>query len=158
MLMLKILASFSLYGENLRLINLFIPNITHEKIYAFWLVKNSAVFFSENLIQYKKRKQTKDSDWSMIRETHRWPIKFFVFKSSAHPGWRNWWRKTSFQSYADPSPVRNTRSEDCGKRASFQDGGKFGSVVFKLFIIRFVFSLNKSTEQWNRIFSVLVNR
>ena len=34
----------------------------------------------------RKKKQTKHSDWSMIRETHRWPIKCFVFKSSAHPG------------------------------------------------------------------------
>ena len=25
----------------------------------------------------------------MIKETHRWPIKSFAFKSSARPGWRN---------------------------------------------------------------------
>ena len=34
-------------------------------------------------------------DWSMIKETYRWPIKSFVFKSSARPGWRNWWRNFS---------------------------------------------------------------
>ena len=28
----------------------------------------------------------------MIKETHRWPIKSFAFKSSTRPGWRNWWR------------------------------------------------------------------
>ena len=37
----------------------------------------------------QKRKQTKHSDWSMIKETQRWPIKSFAFKSSARPGWRN---------------------------------------------------------------------
>jgi len=31
----------------------------------------------------------------MIKETHRWPIKSFAFKSSAHPGWRHWWRNFS---------------------------------------------------------------
>ena len=70
-------------------------NNIHEKISPFWLVKSSAVFFlrqcRKELIQCKKRKQTKHFDWSMIRETHRWPIKSFVFKSSARPGWRNWW-------------------------------------------------------------------
>ena len=35
------------------------------------------------LIQCKKRKQTKHSDWSMIKETLRWPIKSFAFKSNA---------------------------------------------------------------------------
>ena len=49
----------------------------------------------KELIQCKKKKQTKHSDWSMIRETHRWPIKSFAFKSSACPGWRNWWRNFS---------------------------------------------------------------
>jgi len=44
---------------------------------------------AENLIQCKKRKQAKHSDWSMIKETQRWPIKSFAFKSSARPGWRN---------------------------------------------------------------------
>ena len=56
------------------------------------MVKSSAVFFKQcrkELIQCKKRKQTKYSDWAMIKETHRWPIKSFVFKSSARPGWRN---------------------------------------------------------------------
>ena len=38
----------------------------------------------KELIQCKKRKQTKHSDWSMIRETHRWPIKSFVFSNQAH--------------------------------------------------------------------------
>ena len=36
------------------------------------------------LIQCKKRKQTKHSDWSMIKETHRRPIKSFAFKSKTH--------------------------------------------------------------------------
>ena len=27
--------------------------------------------------------------------THRWPIKSFVFKSSVHPGWRNSWHNFS---------------------------------------------------------------
>ena len=63
----------------------------------------------KELIQSKTRKQTKHSDWSMISETHRWPIKSFVFKSSARPGWRNWWRNFSliawyaFVSSAQPS-------------------------------------------------------
>jgi len=44
----------------------------------------------KELIQCKKRKQTKHSDWSMIKETQRWPIKSFAFKSSARlAGWRN---------------------------------------------------------------------
>ena len=43
----------------------------------------------KELIQCKKRKQTKHSDWSMIKETQRWPIKYYAFKSSARPGWRN---------------------------------------------------------------------
>ena len=71
-------------------------NNIHEKISPFWLVKSSVVFFlkrcRKELIQCKKRRQTKYSDWAMIKETHRWPIKSFVFKSSARPGWRNWWR------------------------------------------------------------------
>ena len=92
-----ITSSLSLCGLNKQMIennserydsnHLLINNI-HEKISPFWLVKSSAVF----LIQYKNRKKTKHSDWSMIRETHRWPIKSFVFKSSARPGWRNWTR------------------------------------------------------------------
>ena len=47
-------------------------NNIHETIPPFWLVKSSAVFFKQcrkELIQCKKRKQTKHSDWSMIRET-----------------------------------------------------------------------------------------
>ena len=55
-------------------------NNGHEKNSPFWLVKSSAVFFlkqcRKELIQCKKRKQTKHSDWLMIKETHlRWPIK-----------------------------------------------------------------------------------
>ena len=42
----------------------------------------------KELIQCKKKRQTKHSDWSMIKETERWLIKSFVFKSSARPGWR----------------------------------------------------------------------
>ena len=64
----------------------------------FLLVMSSAVFLkqcSKELIQCKKRKQTKHSNWSMIKETQRWPIKYFAFKSSARPGWRNWWRNFS---------------------------------------------------------------
>ena len=66
---------------------------------------------SARLIQCKKRKQTKHSDWSMIRETHRWPIKSFVFKSSARPGWCNWWRNFSLIAWyvcvpsAQPSEI-----------------------------------------------------
>ena len=51
----------------------------------FLLVMSSAVFLkqcSKELIQCKKRKQTKHSNWSMIKETQRWPIKSFAFKSS----------------------------------------------------------------------------
>ena len=43
----------------------------------------------KELIQCKKRKQTKHSDWSMIKETHRWQIKSFAFKSSTRRGCRN---------------------------------------------------------------------
>ena len=43
----------------------------------------------KELIQCKKRKQTKHSDWSMNKETQRWPIKSFAFKSSPRLGWRN---------------------------------------------------------------------
>ena len=60
-------------------------------LHSDWL-RAVQFFFKQcrkELIQCKKRKQTKHSDWSMIRETHRWPIKSFVFKSSARPGWRN---------------------------------------------------------------------
>ena len=48
-------------------------NNIHEKISPFLLVKSSAVFFKQcrkELIQCKKRKQTKHSDWSLIIETH----------------------------------------------------------------------------------------
>ena len=68
-------------------------NNIHKNISQFWLVKSSAVLFKQwrkELIQCKKRKQTTHSDWSMIKETHTWLIKSFVFKSSARPGWRNW--------------------------------------------------------------------
>ena len=62
-----------------------------------WL--RAVQFFSKTvqkkLIQCKKKKQTKHSGWSMIKETYRWPIKSFVFKSSARPGWHNWWRNFS---------------------------------------------------------------
>ena len=58
-----------------------------------WLRAVQFFFFfkqcRKELIQCKKRKQTKHSDWLMIKETHRWPIKSFVFKSSTRPGWRN---------------------------------------------------------------------
>ena len=50
----------------------------------------------KELIQCKKRKKTKHSDWSMIKETHRWPMKSFAFKSSARPRWRNGWRTFSW--------------------------------------------------------------
>ena len=74
----------------------YIANNIHEKVSPFWLVKSSAVFFRKQsrkeLVQCKKRKQTKHSDWSMIKETYRWPIKAFVFKPSTRPEWRNWWR------------------------------------------------------------------
>ena len=49
----------------------------------------------KELIQCKKKETTKHSDWSMSKETYRWPIKSFVFKSSARPGWRSWWRNLS---------------------------------------------------------------
>ena len=67
-------------------------------LHSDWLRAVQFFFFKQcrkELIQCKKRKQTKHSDWSMIKETHRWPIKSFVFKSSARPGWRNWWRNFS---------------------------------------------------------------
>ena len=41
-----------------------------------------------NLVQKGETNQAY-SDWSMIKETHRWSIKSFAFKSSAGPGWRN---------------------------------------------------------------------
>ena len=58
-------------------------------IHSDWLRAVQFVFLKQcrkELTQCKKRKQTKHSDWSMIRETHTWPIKSFVFKSSARPG------------------------------------------------------------------------
>ena len=42
------------------------------------MIKSSAVFFKQcrkELIQCKKRKQTKHCDWSMIKETYRWSLK-----------------------------------------------------------------------------------
>ena len=67
-----------------------------KKFLHFDWLKSSALFFPKQcrkeLIQCKKKKQTMYSDWSMIKETNRWPIKSFVFKSSARPGWRNWSR------------------------------------------------------------------
>jgi len=74
-------------------------NNIHEKISPFWLVKSSRVFFltvQKRVNSVQKRWQTKHSDWSLIKETHRWPIKSFAFKSSACPGWRNWWHNFSF--------------------------------------------------------------
>ena len=59
--------------------------------YSDWL-RAVQFFFKQcrkELIQCKKKKQAKHSDWSMIKETHRRPIKSFAFKSSARPGWRN---------------------------------------------------------------------
>ena len=65
----------------------------------------------KELIQCKKKKQSKLSDWTMIKETYRWPIKSFVFKSSARPGWRNWWRNFSLIAWytcvASVLPFRN---------------------------------------------------
>ena len=60
-------------------------------LHSDWL-RAVQFFFKQcrkELIQCKKRKQTKHSDWSMIKETDRWPIKSFAFKSNARPGWRN---------------------------------------------------------------------
>ena len=57
-------------------------------LHSDWL-RPVQFFFKQGrkeLIQCKKRKQTTHSDWSMIKETHGWPIKYFVFKSSARPG------------------------------------------------------------------------
>ena len=88
----------------------FSTNNIHEKISPFWLVKSSAVFFKQcrkELIQCKKRKQTKHSDWSMIRETHRRPIKSFVFKSSARPGWRNFSLIAWYACVPSAQPSRN---------------------------------------------------
>ena len=36
------------------------------------------------LKQRTKRKQTKHSDWLVIKETYRWPIKSFVFLNQPH--------------------------------------------------------------------------
>ena len=60
-------------------------------LYFDWFraVQFSGKQYRKDLIQCKKKKQTKRSDWSMIKETYRWLIKSFVFKSSARPGWRN---------------------------------------------------------------------
>ena len=71
-------------------------------LHSDWL--RAVQFFSlkqcrKELIQCKKRKQTKHSDWSMIRETHRRPTKSFVFKSCARPGWRNWWQNFSLIAF-----------------------------------------------------------
>ena len=64
-----------------------------------WLRAVQFYIFSKQcrkeLIQCKKRKQTKHCDWLMMKETHRWPFKYFVFKSSASPGWRKWRRNLS---------------------------------------------------------------
>ena len=68
-------------------------------LYFDWLRAVQFFFFRKQrrkeLIQCKKKKQTKHSDCSMIKETHIWSIKSFVFKSNARPGWRNWWRNFS---------------------------------------------------------------
>ena len=68
-----------------------ISYLIQEKIlHSDWL--RAVHFFKQyrkELIKCKKRKQTKHSDWSMIKETHRWPIKSFDFKSSASSAWRN---------------------------------------------------------------------
>ena len=72
---------------------LFKTNNIHKKkfLYSDWL--RAVQFFlkqrRKELIWCKKRIQTKHSDWAMIKETQRWPIKSFAFKSSARPGWRN---------------------------------------------------------------------
>ena len=85
-------------------------NNIHEKNSPLCLVKSSAVFLKQcrkELIQCKKRKQTKHSDWSMIREPHRWPIKSFVLKSSARPGWRNFSLIAWYTLVPSAQPSRN---------------------------------------------------
>ena len=83
-------------------------------LHSDWLSAVQFFFFKQcrkELIQCKKRKQTKHSDWSMIRETHRWPIKSYVFKSSARPGWHNWWRNFSLTAwYACVSSAQPSRN------------------------------------------------
>ena len=109
-----------------------IPNIIHGKISPFSLVKSSAVFFKQcrkELIQCKKRKQTKHSDWSMIRETHRRRIKSFVFKSSAPPEWCNWWRNFSLIVWYACVP-------------SAQPSQNFFIYIFSLQVITWFFSCN----------------
>ena len=54
-------------------------------IHSDWL--RAVQFFLKHrrkeLIQCKKRKQTKHSDRSMIKETHRWPIKSSLLSNHA---------------------------------------------------------------------------
>ena len=42
-----------------------------------------------NSVQKEETNQAFLLHWSMIKETQRWPIKSFAFKSSARHGWRN---------------------------------------------------------------------
>ena len=68
-------------------ITIYMKNFLHSD----WL-RAVQFFFKQcrkDLIQCKNWKQTKHSDWLMIKETQRWPIKSFAFKSSARPGWCN---------------------------------------------------------------------
>ena len=82
-----------------------------KKFLHFDWLKSSALFFPKQcrkeLIQCKKKKQTMYSDWSMIKETNRWPIKSFVFKSSARPRWRNFSLIAWYACVPSVQPSRN---------------------------------------------------
>ena len=56
-------------------------------LHSDWL--RAVQFFLTVQKTVQKEETNQASDWSMIKETHRWPIKSFAFKSSARPGWCN---------------------------------------------------------------------
>ena len=80
--MAEIMPSFTDKDDILYLI-IYMEKLLHSDwLRAVQFFLNKAVFFKQcrkELIQCKKRKQTKHSDWSMIKETPRWPIRSFAF-------------------------------------------------------------------------------
>ena len=95
-------------------------NIIHKKISSCWLAESMSINSKQCTkveIECKKLRLSVKTwywiDWqeSRKRETHRWPIKSFVFTSSAGPGWPNLWRNFSLIEwyascllYTSPSP------------------------------------------------------
>ena len=78
---------------------------------------------------------------SRKKKTHRWPIKYFVFKSSARPGWRNSWRNFSLIAWCA-----------CFSSAINQHGEIFSCILLtgNQMIFLAQFGINKHSEIFSK--------